>query len=508
MPIDNAAFLCHTISNAMNQPFLRLFLLSVCLSIAIGLSLASTASAAATTFPPGTVVQALDKGTIYYIGQDGKRYLIPNIAVYRSWYAGFGAIKGVPGERELNRISKGKKPVTVRPGKTLVKFEINPKVYAVDGGGILRWIRNERLATQLYGKNWGGRIAHLPDSDRGMYTLGVDIDHSADFSRTEATAKAQTIDDELIARRLAQTKKLTTAGVAGDARLKSLKTDTRGLSPAFQSNTTKYTLLVKSTDERVILTPAAYDTESLIAVNDTVVPTGSPIAINLSPGLNTIAIRVTNSAGDARLYTILADRAPGNGNPYIKSLTKNLKAGLSPAFDPAILEYDLRADYLETNLTLRPTLQDSRGQIWVNDLPVKSGASWQLNLEPRENVVTIRAMAENGARKTYVIRVYRNPLPMDEDLNLRLLEENLDTSLSPAFEPNMTLYDVIAGKNEATVKMTARPNSQKAKIFINGEEGQVRTVPLTLGETEIAITVALDAGSTKTYTITVRKDED
>jgi hypothetical protein len=71
----------------------------------------------------------------------------------------------------------------------------------------------------------------------------------------------------------------------------------------------------------------------------------------------------------------------------------------------------------------------------------------------------------------------------------------------------MTLYDIKANGNEGTVTITARPRSSKATVYINGEEGQTRIVPLYWGDTEIHVTVAIGVGATRDYIIRVDRQD-
>ena len=45
--------------------------------------------------------------------------------------------------------------VTYRPGTRLVKIQSDPKVYAVDAHGVLRWVKTEAAAIALYGSATG-----------------------------------------------------------------------------------------------------------------------------------------------------------------------------------------------------------------------------------------------------------------------------------------------------------------------------------------------------------------
>jgi hypothetical protein len=110
---------------------------------------------------------------VYYCGPDGLRYVFPNEKIYFSWYADFSQVQQISNE-SLARILIGGN-VTYRPGTRLVKIQTDPRVYAVDKGGALRWIASEAVAEALFGKNWNTRIDDLSDAFFVNYVMGEPI---------------------------------------------------------------------------------------------------------------------------------------------------------------------------------------------------------------------------------------------------------------------------------------------------------------------------------------------
>jgi hypothetical protein len=107
---------------------------------------------------------------VYYVGSDGKRYVFPNSKVYFSWYANFDTVKEVS-QSEISSLPIGGN-VTYRPGTRLVKIISDPKVYAVEPGGVLRPIGSETVAKALYGNSWNKIIDDVPDAYFVNYTIG------------------------------------------------------------------------------------------------------------------------------------------------------------------------------------------------------------------------------------------------------------------------------------------------------------------------------------------------
>jgi hypothetical protein len=87
--------------------------------------------------------------------------------------------------------------VTYRPGFKMVKITTDPKVYAIDMHGVLRWIVNETVAEGLYGLNWQSKIDDVSDAFFVDYTMGADINSLADFNPSQVLAAAIDINIDL-----------------------------------------------------------------------------------------------------------------------------------------------------------------------------------------------------------------------------------------------------------------------------------------------------------------------
>ena len=92
---------------------------------------------------------------------------------YRTWYLDWSNVKTVS-DAQLRGISLGKN-VVVRAGTVLVKIQTDPKVYAVEPNGLLRWVPTEARAKALYGNDWAKRVVDVPIIFWGDYNFGPDI---------------------------------------------------------------------------------------------------------------------------------------------------------------------------------------------------------------------------------------------------------------------------------------------------------------------------------------------
>lgn len=132
--------------------------------------------------PQGLLVKLVDDGdpattvdaAVYVIGEEGKRHAFPSSAVYHSWFENFDNVAFIDKDN-LASYPLGKN-VTVRPGTHLVKLTTDPKTYAVEPGGVLRWITSEEIAIALYGSEWAKRVIDVSDVFFGNYTIGDPIE--------------------------------------------------------------------------------------------------------------------------------------------------------------------------------------------------------------------------------------------------------------------------------------------------------------------------------------------
>jgi hypothetical protein len=151
----------------------------ILLLMASFLSLGHNAAAADSSVAPGKVIKGKGNSTVYYVGEDNKRYVFPNDKIYFSWYDDFSEVMEISLD-DLQAIQLGGN-VHYKPGALLVKIQTDPKVYAVGANGNLRWLRSEAIAKALYGSNWNKLVDDVPDSFFTNYTVGTAVESETDF---------------------------------------------------------------------------------------------------------------------------------------------------------------------------------------------------------------------------------------------------------------------------------------------------------------------------------------
>lgn len=138
---------------------------------------------------------------VYYFGSDGKKYLFPTASLYSSWYVNFLGIKKVSDGDILAKPLGGN--ATVRPGR-LVQFVsmdtpwrvMDPKVYAVEKGGVLRHLATADLASAIFGATWEQKIVAVPEVFTTNYTFGPDINNLSDYDLAAQQAVASIDQDK------------------------------------------------------------------------------------------------------------------------------------------------------------------------------------------------------------------------------------------------------------------------------------------------------------------------
>ncbi|MFA6604135.1 MAG: hypothetical protein WCT10_04885 [Patescibacteria group bacterium] len=123
----------------------------------------------------GLRIKSHSNPAVYFCGADGKRHGFPNQKIHDSWYVGDFAGVVTVSDTALAQIQLGAN-VRYRPGVRMVKIQTDPKVYAVDANGVLRWISTEAIATALYGANWNQLIDDVPDSFFTDYAIGAPLE--------------------------------------------------------------------------------------------------------------------------------------------------------------------------------------------------------------------------------------------------------------------------------------------------------------------------------------------
>ncbi len=121
----------------------------------------------------GDLIKSAAFSAVYWY-QGGRRSPFPNETTYRSWFGqDFSKVLTVPAD-QLASITLGKN-VKIKGGTYLVKIQSDPKTYAIEPDGTLRWIQTEAQARALYGSTWNTRVRDVDVSLFSDYAIGAPL---------------------------------------------------------------------------------------------------------------------------------------------------------------------------------------------------------------------------------------------------------------------------------------------------------------------------------------------
>lgn len=138
-------------------------------SFVIGCAFLFGQNAFSAPYADGTLVTSPKHPSVYEI-QNGKRRGFFNATVYYTWYSDFKAVKTLTVE-EIEAIELGS-PMPIKENTKLLKFPLNPKVYAVMANETIQHIPDEATAVSLFGANWATKVIELPEIYYLFYTKG------------------------------------------------------------------------------------------------------------------------------------------------------------------------------------------------------------------------------------------------------------------------------------------------------------------------------------------------
>jgi len=270
---------------------------------------------------------------------------------------------------------------------------------------------------------------------------------------------------------------------SSNANLSSLSVS--GASFNFNPNTTSYSVRVGKDVSSVTVSATAEDSGARVS------GTGSK---SISYGANSVSVTVTAPSGATKTYTINITREdPRSNNANLSSLKVDGGA-LSPEFNASTTQYEVSVPFSVENLNVKATTQDSNARVSV------SGAEGLIAEGTKD--VTVIVTAENGARKTYTIRVTRGKDP-NKVLATNNYLSNLTVSqgiLSPVFDKDKINYIIYLPYEIDTINFEATVEDTKYGVLT--KEGPEK---LAVGSNKYTFTVAAEDSSTKTYTVIVMR---
>lgn len=457
----------------------------------------------------GLVIKAGNSPDIYYVGSDGKRYRFTDPETYLTWFKSFSNVV-LTSLEELLAIPDGEAVVTARPGVGFIQIDGSNRLYALNSGAVLRWVKNEYIAKELHGPEWYTRVTKIARDNVKQYIIGQPISTATEYNAFMEREKSLTPNAELARRGFVPNtifSKIKNIALPEPlAYINEISTNLEDkLYPSFDPTVFNYTLEAEKNDRFIEMTVHVNNlTYGGVVINGVPLETGGRIRLELLKGVQNIHMVVANKTGKQTIYNIRINRKANIGTSALLSeLSENLQADLVPAFDPHIRNYEITARGLESMLRLGLTAESDTAVIKVNGIRMGSGAdSHDIHLQRgKESVVKIRVY--DGMHKmTYTLRVKRAHGVSNDKAKLIALDSSL--GIGPAaFDPDVRDYYMTVDGQYATMEIVAKARDKDARVFINGKEKWFSTERIYAGETIMRIEIYSSEGAKFTYRIFV-----
>ena len=174
-------------------------------------------------------------------------------------------------------------------------------------------------------------------------------------------------------------------------------------------------------------------------------------------------VKASDGSADAGIGTVRYSAtvgAPLSGDNALTSLTVS-NATISPAFHANTTSYTAEVPFSVSKLEVEATAADGKAKVSVNSPTLKPDGTTN---------VTVTVTAENGAKKTYTIRVHREKDPnYVASGNNTLAGITVDGFLlSPGFRADVTEYVVWLPYETASVKISGKAADGRASVAVIG----------------------------------------
>ena len=290
-----------------------------------------------------------------------------------------------------------------------------------------------------------------------------------------------------------------------NANLYKLETGTGVLSPAFDPDTTAYTVSVGNTISSIDITARPEDGSATTTINGQSVGTGEQtVSVPLDIGDNVIPIEVrAGNVTTTKDYTITVVRGPSS-NAGLSALSVDIGT-LSPAFDADTVAYSVQTADSIRSIDITAVTAEPGAELTIGGQTAQSNAPKTVSLDNGANLIPIVITAPDGAtQKSYILSV--NGTVSDADLTSLSVS---GLSLNETFSPGTTDYTLGVGNGVDTLELTATTSDDGALMIIDGAivgNGNSTDIPLGEGENTAQIMVVAQNASTKTYTLTVTRE--
>ncbi len=265
----------------------------------------------------------------------------------------------------------------------------------------------------------------------------------------------------------------------------------------FNANVTDYKIEIPATTTSV-------DVQATIASNKASYVSGYEPGNVLMVGNTTVKlITVKSETGRTRTYVLTFVK---EGTDTITKESLQIEdlviPGVYMPFEENVANYSLSVGYETDTIDINSVLKDKDSIASISikkksDTEYKVVSNKGIGLDVGENFIEIRVIDKENEESYYRLTIIRKEfgLEISNDTTLKDLKV-LDYGID--FEPNKKEYTVRI-KQEKSLVITAVPNSNRAEVFIRGND------ELT-GFSTVRVKVVAENGEFETYSIDIKKD--
>jgi len=484
----------------------KLFLASAFALLLWAGSVVSVEAAVKLKYPKGAILREEGTTDLYYYANDGKKYLFPNTATYKTWYVSVSRAKDLSA-KEFKSVPLGGKILTVRPGVKPVKFVGFDKYYVVASGNVLREVKDEALLRDFYGENWSKKVVKLPADDIVNYELGKLVSSTIDYSPSAQKKYASTINKILPDMAAPIKVSINTKPTAEEKRLpilRSLKENLdAGFKPGFKTDVTGYSLLAGADEDVINLSPVPANPDAKVFVNNWPVKKGFGFSSYLNFGVNNIAVKVVLPNKDEMTYRLVVNRQNPDKENRLKSISENLAGSISPKFSPDQQYYTLHANYGEQILRLKASAKSKNAKVYIRGEEIKSGKSYAVNLATDKTLVDIYVLSQDENLRKYTVEITRDLYPNLSEARLKSL------TMSGAkifFDSASSDYFLTVPYTTTKTTISAAPINSDAIVKIDNEVSRSRSIELMPGDNRIQVAVQSPNGYSSVYYLNIKRE--
>ena len=280
--------------------------------------------------------------------------------------------------------------------------------------------------------------------------------------------------------------------LSNDIALKSLTVTSNPmgtLTPSFASTTYAYTYNYDSSVTSLNVTATTNNTNAKVGIidsdsSDIMTSTIGSAAKTFNSSTKNVKVTVTAEDGTTKDYTIVLSRDKST-DATLDSLTVS-EGTLTPTFNKNTLNYTINVNNDVTSIDVNATTTDSNAT-------VTGTGTKQLNTG--NNLINIVVKSESGTENTYTINVIRAKSSNNYLSDLKVNGQTVTDFNKEKLE--YTLDDVKG--DVSSIEVSATAEDTKASVSGTGNKS------LSTGDNSIEVVVTAEDGSTKTYTIKVKK---